>query len=103
VLTDYRADPLVHHGRPTLGLSTAVVGQFEMLPKRARGLRLPVLMQYGTVDAIVDATGFRRLESCCGSADLTVRRYEGLWHEIYNEPERDGPLTDLREWLTARA
>jgi alpha-beta hydrolase superfamily lysophospholipase len=30
-----------------------------------------------------------------------VHWYEGLWHEIYNEPERDGPLSDLREWLAA--
>jgi acylglycerol lipase len=100
VRSAYQADPLVHHGRPTLGLSTAVVGQFAVLPERARGLRLPVLMQCGMQDAIVDQAGFGRLESCCGSPDLTVRRYEGLWHEIYNEPEREGPLTDLREWLT---
>ena len=103
VYTDYEADPLVHHGRPTLGLSTAVVGQFEVLPERARDLRLPVLMQHGTEDAIVDAAGFRRLESCCGSPDLTVRWYDGLWHEIYNEPEREGPLGDLRGWLAAHA
>jgi hypothetical protein len=28
-----------------------------------------------------------------------VRWYDGLWHEIYNEPERAQPLADLREWL----
>jgi acylglycerol lipase len=101
VYADYQADPLVHHGRPTLGLSTEIVGQFEVLPERARDLRLPVLMQHGELDAIVDPTGFRRLEANCGSPDLTVRWYEGLWHEIYNEPERDGPLGDLRDWLAA--
>jgi acylglycerol lipase len=103
VYADYQADPLVHHGRPTLGLSTAIVGQFEVLPERARDLRLPVLMQHGALDAIVDPAGFRRLEASCGSLDLTVRWYEGLWHEIYNEPERDGPLGDLRDWLAAHS
>jgi alpha-beta hydrolase superfamily lysophospholipase len=101
VYAAYRADPLVHHGHPTLGLSSAVVGQFEVLPERARDLRIPVLMQHGALDAIVDPAGFRRLESACGSPDLTVRWYEGLWHEIYNEPERAGPLGDLRDWLAA--
>jgi alpha-beta hydrolase superfamily lysophospholipase len=43
----------------------------------------------------------RLLESTCGSPDRTVHWYEGLWHEIYNEPERDGPLGDLRDWLAA--
>jgi alpha-beta hydrolase superfamily lysophospholipase len=97
----YEADPLVHHGHPTLGLSSAVVGQFEVLPERACDLRLPVLMQHGALDAIVDPSGFRRLEEACGSPDLTVRWYEGLWHEIYNEPERAVPLGDLRDWLAA--
>jgi acylglycerol lipase len=103
VYAAYQADPLVHHGRPTLGLSMAVVGQFEVLPERARDLRLPVLMQHGALDAIVDPAGFRRLEAACGSPDLTVHWYEGLWHEIYNEPERDGPLGDLRDWLAAHS
>lgn len=101
VYAAYRADPLVHHGRPTLGLSSAVVGQFEVLPERARDLRIPVLMQHGAVDAIVDPSGFRRLQAACGSPDLTVHWYEGLWHEIYNEPERATPLGDLRDWLAA--
>jgi alpha-beta hydrolase superfamily lysophospholipase len=101
VVANYRADPLVHHGHPTLGLSTALFGQFDVLPERARALRIPVLMQYGTLDELVDVSGFRRLESTWGSSDRTVHRYEGLWHEIYNEPEREGPLSDLREWLAA--
>ncbi|OZM84075.1 alpha/beta hydrolase [Pseudonocardia sp. MH-G8] len=103
VYADYEADPLVHHGRPTLGLSTAIVGQFEVLPERARDLRLPVLVQHGTDDAIVDPLGLRRLAATCGSEDLTVRWYDGLWHEIYNEPERELPLRDLRDWLAAHA
>jgi len=101
VVAAYQADPLVHHGHPTLGLSAALFGQFDVLPERARALRVPVLMQYGTLDELVDASGFRRLESTWGSPDRTVRRYEGLWHEIYNEPEREAPLQDLREWLSA--
>ncbi|MGH8966945.1 MAG: lysophospholipase [Actinomycetes bacterium] len=101
VYAAFQADPLVHHGKPTLGLSSALVGQFDVLPARARDLHLPVLLQYGTADAIVDPVGFRRLERECRSPDVTVHAYDGLWHEIYNEPERDRPLADLREWLSA--
>jgi acylglycerol lipase len=101
VVDAYRADPLVHHGRPTLGLSSALYGQFAVLPERARALRLPVLIQHGTLDGLVDPSGSRLLEANVGSPDRTVRWYEGLWHEIYNEPERERPLSDLREWLDA--
>lgn len=102
VYAAYQADPLVHHGNPTLGLSAAVYAQFDVLPERARGLRLPLLLQHGLADELTDPAGSRTLERTSGSPDQTVRYYAGLWHEIYNEPERDGPLGDLREWLAAR-
>jgi acylglycerol lipase len=102
VVAGYRADPLVHHGHPTLALSAALFAQFEELPGRARGLRLPVLLQHGLLDGLTDPAGSRRLAGTWGSADPTVRWYGGLWHEIYHEPERAGPLADLRDWLAVR-
>ena len=38
-----------------------------------------------------------------GSADRTVRAYDGLFHEILNEPERETVLDDICGWLSARA
>ena len=101
VVVDYQVDPLVHHGKPTLGLMYALVGQFGVLTERARTLRLPLLVQHGTADELTDPAGTRELESTSGSPDRTVRWYEGFWHEIYNEPGRAEPLADLREWLAA--
>ena len=101
-MADYRADPLVHHGNPTLGLSTRVVQQFDVLPERARALRLPVLLQHGLLDQLTDPAGSRHLAANLTAAPLTVRWYEGLWHEIHHEPERARPLADLREWLAAQ-
>jgi alpha-beta hydrolase superfamily lysophospholipase len=34
-----------------------------------------------------------------GSPDKTLKMYDGLWHEIFNEPERDIVLGDLVSWL----
>ncbi len=102
VVAAYQADPLVHHGKPTLGLALALYGQFDTLPDRARALTIPLLLQHGREDALADPAGSRQLESTVGSHDKTVRWYDGLWHEIYNEPERAQPLADLREWLAAR-
>ena len=102
VVTAYRTDTLVHQGHPTLGLSLALVDQMALLPIRARELRLPLLLQHGTADRICSPDGSRALGASVGTADLTVRWYDGLWHEIFHEPERDQPLADLRDWLDAR-
>lgn len=101
VVSRYQSDPLVYHGNATLAYATIVGAQFETLPERAKSLRLPLLLQHGTLDEIADPSGSRLLDSKSGSIDQTVFWYEGLWHEIYNEPERDRPLKDLREWLAA--
>jgi acylglycerol lipase len=101
VVEAYRADPLVHHGNPTLGLSAALFATMDTLPERARELRLPLLLLHGTEDVLTEPAGSRLLERTSGSPDQTVHWYEGLWHEVFNEPERDGPLTDLRKWLAA--
>lgn len=101
VVAGYQADPLVHHGNPTLGLSIALFAAMDTLPERARALRLPLLLMHGTADELTEPSGTRTLESTSGSPDQTVRWYDGLWHEIFNEPERERPLADLREWLIA--
>jgi acylglycerol lipase len=99
VVAAYQADRLVHHGKPTLALGLGIVGQFAVLPARARDLTLPLLVQHGSADALTDPAGTRLLAATAGSADKTVLWYDGLWHEIYNEPERARPLADLRGWL----
>lgn len=102
VVADYDADPLVHHGAPTITLSLALVEQMTVLQRRAPELRLPLLVQHGTGDVICNPAGSRELVASAGSADLTTHWYDGLWHEIYHEPDRALPLADLREWLDAR-
>ena len=102
VVAAYRADALVHQGNPTLGLSLALADRMVPLAARAPELTLPLLLQHGTADRICDPAGTRALAAAAGSADLTVRWYDGFWHEIYHEPGRERPLADLREWLAAR-
>jgi acylglycerol lipase len=101
VVRQYRSDPLVYQGNATLALAKIVDAQIDVLINRSRGLRIPMLIQHGSDDAIADPDGSRRLDEASGSPDQTFFLYRGLWHEIYNEPERQRPLDDLREWLAA--
>ncbi len=33
------------------------------------------------------------------STDKEIRIYDGLYHEVYNEPEHDQVLRDVERWL----
>jgi len=43
----------------------------------------------------------RALYEHIGSEDKTLKLYEGLLHEIFNEPEHPQVLADLEAWLEA--
>ncbi len=54
---------------------------------------------WGTADRLCPTSGSELVAEEIGSEDLTVKRYEGLFHEILNEPERDQVMDDLVAWL----
>ena len=101
VVAAYRSDPLVFTGKFTAGLGSALLSAMQSFPDRVAGLRLPLLILHGTADELADPSGSRMLEARAGSSDLTARYYPGLYHEVFNEPERDEVLADLRAWLAA--
>jgi len=73
---------------------------------RAAGrLRLPVLLLQGDADAMVDLSATRRWFDQLPAADKTYRAYPEGGHTLDFEPEpnRSRYLTDLRDWLSARA
>jgi len=36
-----------------------------------------------------------------GSTDKTIKVYDGLYHEVFNEPEQAQVLGDVEEWLVS--
>jgi acylglycerol lipase len=102
VVADYDADPLNYHGklpaRTVAELSRAIDG----FPEAVTRFRLPMLAMHGTADRLVPIAGSEMVVDRAGSEDKTFKRYDGLFHEILNEPERQQVLDDIAEWLDAR-
>jgi alpha-beta hydrolase superfamily lysophospholipase len=99
VVQAYRDDPLVYSGKVTAGLLAALIGSMSTFPGRYATLTMPIWIGHGTEDRLTDIEGSRRLESEAVNADVTAHYYEGLYHEIFNEPERDQVIADLVSWL----
>ncbi len=53
-------------------------------------------------DALVAAAGSERLVKCVSSRDVELKVYPKLYHEVFNEPERDRVLDDVSDWIVAR-
>lgn len=102
VVTAYDNDPLVFRGKLPARTATEILTAAGQVLGRLPRLRVPTLAMHGTADAIAAPASTDRIEEHAGTTDLTVRRYDGLYHEIFNEPERDQVLADVVTWLTAR-
>lgn len=62
---------------------------------------LPLYLLHGTGDRITPSAGSEWLAACAPSEDVTLRLYDGLYHELMKEPERDAILADLCDWIAA--
>ncbi len=99
VVRAYREDPLVYRGKIKARTGAEVLATMEGLPARLPRLTMPLLLLHGTDDQICALAGSAMVHYTVSSPDKTLRRYQGLYHEVFNEPEREQILTDLLCWL----
>lgn len=102
VVAAYDADPLVHHGLVPAGIARVLVLNEQSVEQRLPSLTLPLLVMHGTGDTLADPAGAQLVADRAGSSDLTLKLYDGLFHEVFNEPEKDRVLGDLAAWLEPR-
>lgn len=103
VVRAYREDPLVYHGKLPARTVVEVIDTIDRFAGELLMLRLPLLVMAGTADRIVPYAGSCMVYDRVGSPDRTLRLYEGLYHELFNEPERRVVLGDVVAWLDARS
>ena len=97
VARQYRQDPLVHSRvSAILGTSMLTAGQWAI--DHADQLPLPALLMHGTGDRLTSAESSRTFASRAGSR-CTLQIWEGLFHELHFETERDQVLQRIRDWM----
>jgi alpha-beta hydrolase superfamily lysophospholipase len=102
VVAAYVADPLVFQGKTPARLAAELLGAMQRITAEAGRISLPLIVVQGSSDALVNPAGARMLHDMAASADKTIHVYDGLFHEVFNEPERDQVLGDVAAWLAAR-
>lgn len=97
----YKNDPLVYRGAgPSLERS-ALAEMRTVLPREAPRITLPILIMAGSGSPLGDGPRSQALFDVVGSKDKTLKLYDGLLHEIFNEPEHPQVMADLESWLRA--
>jgi acylglycerol lipase len=100
VVEAYRADKLVHD-TASLGFGLDALEAIDEIAASAPRLAVPLLVIHGGEDQVAYASGARELAALAPSV-TTLHVYDGLFHEIHHEPERDRVLGDVLAWIESR-
>ena len=101
-LKEWLNDPLVDKGMWRVGTSAALVRLGREICAQAGEIKAPLLLLHGSDDHLVPASGSRFLAENIASADVTLKVYDGLRHELVNETKRDEIIRAIRDWLLER-
>jgi len=96
------ADPLIaDESQPTQTVA-AMVRADERLAKELPRIELPVLILHGTLDRAAKPSGSQFFYEQAGSKDKTLKLYEGFFHDLLNDQDKQLVMNDILTWLNAR-
>jgi alpha-beta hydrolase superfamily lysophospholipase len=94
----YLKDPFNHTGKLPARLVLELLKAMAGIQARAGEITLPLLLLHGGADSMTSPEGSRFLDANAGSQRKTLNIYPGLYHEIFNEPEREQVFADILVW-----
>lgn len=100
VVAAYRADPLVYTGKMSARLAAEMLDAMTMVQRRASEIILPLLTVHGSEDRLASPIGARELFDNVASPDKEFHDFLGLYHEVFNEPERNEVLDLVCAWIS---
>ncbi|MCX8025852.1 MAG: lysophospholipase, partial [Thermanaerothrix sp.] len=59
---------------------------------------LPLLLMQGTDDRLVDPGATDQFARQI-SGDITYKTWEGFYHELHNEPQKDAVIAFILDWI----
>jgi acylglycerol lipase len=95
-------DPLIaHETQPTQTLAEMVRAD-EKLKQEFASITLPVFILHGTADKATKPSGSQRFFDMAGSSDKTLKLYEGHYHDLLNDVDKELVMMDILGWIDAR-
>jgi acylglycerol lipase len=99
VVAAMNADPLIaHETQPTQTVAAMVLAD-ERLEKEFPRITLPLLILHGTMDKATKPSGSQRFYETAGSTDKALKLYDGAFHDLLNDTDKEVVIADIRSWI----
>jgi len=94
-----RVDPLIFHDPAPAHTAKELIEAIGRIGERMEDVTPPILVMHGGADTVTPPHGSRELVRRARSTDKTLSIYDGLFHDLLREPERDRVSADVLDWV----
>jgi acylglycerol lipase len=102
VVEALNSDPLIDNEvQPTL-TAAVMVRADERLKEEFGQITLPVFIIHGTLDSVTKPSGSQHFYERAGSPDKTLKLYEGHFHDLLNDLDKEVVMGDILAWIDKR-
>jgi alpha-beta hydrolase superfamily lysophospholipase len=102
VVESMNSDPLIAGESQPTQTAAAMIRADERLKKEFPQITLPVLILHGTEDKATKPSGSRHFYENAGSTDKTLKLYEGHFHDLLNDIDKEIVMADIQNWINER-
>ncbi len=93
-------DPLIAGEKQPVKTMEALVHADERLKKEFPQITLPILILHGTADKAAKPAGSQFFYDKAGSADKTLKLYDGAYHDLLHDTGKEKVMADILEWIS---
>lgn len=95
-------DPLIAHEiQPTKTVQQLVLAD-ERLKAEMNTITLPLFILHGTLDKATKPSGSEYFYETASSTDKTLKLYEGHYHDLLNDTDKEIVMKDILQWMDNR-
>ncbi|MFG1797353.1 alpha/beta hydrolase [Nocardia sp. NPDC049149] len=98
----FHTDKLAYRRRVRAATAAQSLTAMHRLHAQLPAITVPILLLHGTADAIAAPATSSYVHDRVGSPDRTLVLFDGLYHQLFNEPERAVVTTTVLDWLADR-
>jgi alpha-beta hydrolase superfamily lysophospholipase len=102
VVAALNSDPLTLNEVQPTSTVAALVRADERLKREFPLITLPVFILHGTADKATKPSGSQFFYDTVGSADKTLKLYDGHFHDLLNDIDKDIVMADIISWIDRR-
>lgn len=101
-LKSYMSDPLNYLEGTRARTGAEMIKTIKDTSKKLDQFRLSLLAMHGTGEKLTDPKGTKALYEQSINSDKTLKLYDGLYHELIHEPEKEMVMNDILCWIEER-